>query len=236
MGAPELREIIAEHRPLDVTAPYAWPVLALALVYFFVLYGVKPEATCASTWLLPLVWLALTFSRCRHASLFAVTTVVAVTAMWKHTRWALYLKPRTARTSTSPVQRLKYARGGRVCGSRPRWCSSRSGFRSRRYRCRSSAAGGRPTTRSTGRSAGSSRRAEGERAETGRAEQVVQLGLHRRRVRDLPRAGLQGVRGRPLRGVRRAVAEGLRRARTTRPADAAIRRNGKRSTVRSTTR
>ena len=90
MAAPELREIIAEHRPLDVTAPYAWPVLALAVVYLFVLYGVKRSAIRVS-WLLPLVWLALSFSRCRHASLFAVTTVVAITAMWRHTRWALWL-------------------------------------------------------------------------------------------------------------------------------------------------
>jgi hypothetical protein len=90
MGAPELREIIAEHRPLDVTESYAWPVLALAAVYLFVLYGVK-RSNIRASWLLPLVWLALAFSRCRHAPLFAVVAVVAITAMWKHTRWALYL-------------------------------------------------------------------------------------------------------------------------------------------------
>ncbi len=90
MDAPELREIISEHRPLDVTAPYAWPVVALAVVYLFVLYGVKRSAIRVS-WLLPLVWLALAFSRCRHVSLFAVVTVVTITAMWKHTRWALWL-------------------------------------------------------------------------------------------------------------------------------------------------
>lgn len=90
MGAPELREIIVEHRPLDVTQPFAWPVLGLAAVYLFVLYGVKRSAVRAS-WLLPLVWLALTFDRCRHASLFAVVTLIAITAMWKHTRWALWL-------------------------------------------------------------------------------------------------------------------------------------------------
>jgi hypothetical protein len=93
MGAPELREIIAEHRPLDVTAPYAWPVLALAALYLFVLYGVKRSALRVM-WLLPLVWLVLTFSRCRHASIFAVTTVIAITAMWKHTSWALWLAAR----------------------------------------------------------------------------------------------------------------------------------------------
>ncbi len=90
MDAKELREIIAEHRPLDVTAPYAWPVLALAALYLFTLYGVKRSALRVS-WLLPLVWLVLAFSRCRHVSLFAVVTLVTITAMWKHTRWALWL-------------------------------------------------------------------------------------------------------------------------------------------------
>ncbi|MDY3551075.1 hypothetical protein R5W24_000149 [Gemmata sp. JC717] len=93
MNAGELREIIAEHRPFDVTASYAWPVLALALLYLLVLYGVKRSALRVS-WLLPLVWLALSFSRCRHVSLFAVVTLVTVTAMWKHTRWALWLAAR----------------------------------------------------------------------------------------------------------------------------------------------
>ncbi len=90
MGAPELRGIITEHMPLDLTAVYAWPILGLAVMYLFVLYGVKRSAVRVS-WLIPLVWLVLTFSRCRHASLFAVTTAVAITAMWRHTRWALWL-------------------------------------------------------------------------------------------------------------------------------------------------
>lgn len=90
MGASELRGIIAEHAPLDVRTAPAWPVLALAVLYLFVLYGVKRSAIRAS-WLLPLVWLVLAFDRCRHVSLFALVTLVSITAMWKHTRWALWL-------------------------------------------------------------------------------------------------------------------------------------------------
>ena len=93
MQAGELREVIAEHRPLDVTAPYAWPVLALAVLYLFALYGVKRSAVRVA-WLLPLVWLLLSFSRCRHVSLFAVVTLATLAAMWKHTRWALWLAAR----------------------------------------------------------------------------------------------------------------------------------------------
>jgi hypothetical protein len=93
MDAPELRDIILEHRPLDFTAPYAWPILVTLFVYLFVLSGVKLRAVRV-TWLLPLVWFALTVSRCRHAPLFAVVALVSMTAMWKHTRWALWLAAR----------------------------------------------------------------------------------------------------------------------------------------------
>ncbi len=93
MGAPELRLIITEHRPLDVTEPFAWPIVALAAVYLFVLYGTKRNAIRVS-WLLPLVWLVLAFDRCRHAALFAVVTCVVITAMWRHTRWALWMAAR----------------------------------------------------------------------------------------------------------------------------------------------
>ena len=119
MGAPELRDIIAEHRRLDATAPYAWPVLTLALVYLFVLAGVKPRAVRVA-WLLPLVWLALTFDRCRHASLFAVAAVVAITAMWKHTGWGAVAGG--APPGPVPARRCRRAAvvGGRVAAGRSR--------------------------------------------------------------------------------------------------------------------
>jgi hypothetical protein len=90
MGAPELTQIIKEHRPLDVTEPYAWPVLGLAAIYVFVLAGVKPRDVRV-TWLLPLVWLLQSFERCRHVALFVGVTLIAVAAMWQYTRWAVWL-------------------------------------------------------------------------------------------------------------------------------------------------
>jgi hypothetical protein len=90
MGAPELTQIIKEHRPLDVTQPYAWPVLALAAIYVFVLAGVK-HRDIRVTWLLPLVWLFQSFERCRHVALFVVVTLIAIAAMWQYTRWAMWL-------------------------------------------------------------------------------------------------------------------------------------------------
>jgi hypothetical protein len=90
MGEPILREIITEHRPLDPTAVYAWPVFGLAAVYLFVLAGVRFRDIRVS-WLLPLVWLALSMERCRHAPLFAVAALLALAAIWPHTRWAARL-------------------------------------------------------------------------------------------------------------------------------------------------
>jgi hypothetical protein len=85
-----LKRIIQEHRPLDLAEPYAWPVAGLAAVYLFVLAGVRVRDLRAS-WLLPLPWLVLAADRCRHAPLFVVTALVAVAAVWPHTRWAARL-------------------------------------------------------------------------------------------------------------------------------------------------
>ncbi|MDB5313972.1 MAG: hypothetical protein JWO38_8174 [Gemmataceae bacterium] len=91
MGEPVLKQIIQEHSPLDPSEPYAWPVLGFAAVYLFLLAGV-PGRNLRVSWLLPLVWLALTFSRVRHAPLFAVVGLVGVAAVWPHTRWAKWLE------------------------------------------------------------------------------------------------------------------------------------------------
>jgi hypothetical protein len=90
MDEPLLKKIIIEHRPLDISQSYAWPILGLAAVYLFVLLGVRWREMQV-TWLLPLVWLAQTIDRCRHASLFVVVTLVAIAAMWPATRWAAWL-------------------------------------------------------------------------------------------------------------------------------------------------
>ena len=90
MGEPILREIIKEHRPLDPTEAYSWPVFGVAALYLFVLAGANWREVRV-TWLLPLVWFALSVERCRHAPLFAIVAVVAMAAIWPHTRWAARL-------------------------------------------------------------------------------------------------------------------------------------------------
>jgi hypothetical protein len=101
LGEPALRQIIQEHRPLDLTRPYAWPVLGMAAVFLFVLLGV-PRSEWRASWFLPLFWLVQSFGRCRHAPLFAVVALVAVTAMWPHTRWAAWAAKRRPDFYTPP--------------------------------------------------------------------------------------------------------------------------------------
>jgi hypothetical protein len=90
MGEPALKHIVQEHSAFVVTEPYAWPVLGFAALYGFVLAGVSPRQMRVS-WLLPLVWLVLAFDRVRHIPLFAIVGLVALAAIWPHTRWAARL-------------------------------------------------------------------------------------------------------------------------------------------------
>lgn len=90
MTEPALKTIIQEHRPVDVWEPYAWPILAFAVVFGFVLAGVS-RRELRTTWIVPVVWLVMAFDRIRHAPLFVVIGLAAMTAMWPHTRWARWL-------------------------------------------------------------------------------------------------------------------------------------------------
>jgi hypothetical protein len=111
MDEPILKQIIKEHRPLDLAEPYSWPVVILAAVYLFVLAGVNWREVRVS-WLLPLVWLLQTIGRCRHASLFTVAALVAIAAIWPHTRWAKRLaqtRPDFYDPNAPPVRRPWWA-------------------------------------------------------------------------------------------------------------------------------
>jgi hypothetical protein len=62
-------------------------VLAFAALYLFVLSRV-PLNRITVTYLLPLVWLVMAFDRVRHFPLFVVVGLVALAALWPHTRTA----------------------------------------------------------------------------------------------------------------------------------------------------
>lgn len=91
MGEPVLRQIIQEHSALDWANPTTWPVLGFAAFYVFLLFGANWREWRV-TWLLPLVWFALSLDRVRHAPLFAVLALAAIADLWPHTRWAQRLQ------------------------------------------------------------------------------------------------------------------------------------------------
>jgi hypothetical protein len=62
-------------------------ILALAGVYLALL-ATTWRRNPRVTWLIPLLWLGLAFTRIRHGPLFAVTAAVVIAEMLPHSRWA----------------------------------------------------------------------------------------------------------------------------------------------------
>ncbi|QJW95791.1 hypothetical protein [Frigoriglobus tundricola] len=81
-----LPEVVNEHMPLDPTSPLGLTVVALGVFYLVMLAGTLPKAPRVS-WLIPLVWFALSFKGIRQGPLFAVCACVALADLWKHTLW-----------------------------------------------------------------------------------------------------------------------------------------------------
>ena len=65
-------------------------ILPMAFVYVAILLGNLPRLPRV-TWLVPLVWLGLAFTRIRHGPLFAITALVAVADLFPQSCWARWL-------------------------------------------------------------------------------------------------------------------------------------------------
>jgi hypothetical protein len=89
LGSPVLPRLMDEHLPL-LSVPERRMVLPFGLLYVVALIGVLP-AWPRVTWWIPLVWLALAFTRIRHGPLFAITAAIALGEMFPHVRWAAWL-------------------------------------------------------------------------------------------------------------------------------------------------
>jgi len=92
VGSKVLPEVINEHMALDPTSPLGLTVIALGAFYLVMLAGTLRDADgryCwpRVTWLIPLVWFALSFKGIRQGPLFAVCAAVAIADLWKHTLW-----------------------------------------------------------------------------------------------------------------------------------------------------
>lgn len=81
-----LPQVVNEHMPLDPLSPLGLTVIALGACYIVLLAGTLPKVPRIS-WLIPLVWFALSFKGIRQGPLFAVCAAVAVADLWKHTLW-----------------------------------------------------------------------------------------------------------------------------------------------------
>jgi hypothetical protein len=89
MGSPVVHERIIEHQPL-LRSPYAWTVVLFGLVYVAALVSVPPRQVRV-TWLLPLVWFYLAWTRVRNGPLFATVAVFALAEMWPAVHWSAWL-------------------------------------------------------------------------------------------------------------------------------------------------
>ncbi len=85
VGSTVLPRVVHEHMPLDPTMPPGLAVIGLGVFYLLLLAGAWPRLRVS--WLLPLVWLALSFKGIRQGPLFAITAAVAITDLWRHTVW-----------------------------------------------------------------------------------------------------------------------------------------------------
>ena len=102
MGSEVLPKLIIEHAPMQVLSVEGVTVLALAVVYLTLLITAWSSGR-RITWLMPLIWLGLTFARIRHGPLFAVIAAVAIADMLPHSPLVAGLLQQTGRSLKPPV-------------------------------------------------------------------------------------------------------------------------------------
>jgi hypothetical protein len=90
IGSPVVPRLMEEHMPLRQFPAQATMVLLLGGLYVAALAGVAPRQLRV-TWLVPLVWLGMAWTRVRHGPLFAVTSVIALGEMFPHVQWVAWL-------------------------------------------------------------------------------------------------------------------------------------------------
>lgn len=89
LGSPVLPQLITEHFPL-IRSPVGWTALLFGLLYLTGIIGTLPHRPRV-TWLIPLVWFYLAWTRIRHGPLFITTATIALAEMLPHVRWVGWL-------------------------------------------------------------------------------------------------------------------------------------------------
>lgn len=85
-----LPTIIQEHRPLDFST-FGWQGVAAMGAIYLIAAALIPVRSWRVSYVVPLIWLALTFTRVRHAPLFAVAAMVSIADLFPQTRLAAWL-------------------------------------------------------------------------------------------------------------------------------------------------
>jgi hypothetical protein len=93
IGSPVLPKLIQEHLPMRDAGSSAWAVMLMVVFYLAALSGIPPRRSRV-TWLIPLAWLAFTWSRIRNGPLFAIVAAIALGDLLPHARWVNWLSCR----------------------------------------------------------------------------------------------------------------------------------------------
>jgi hypothetical protein len=93
IGSPVLPRLIQEHFPMRLAGTAAPAVVPVAVFYLAALGGTPPRRL-RITWLIPLAWLAFTWSRIRNGPLFAIVAAIALGDLLPATRWVHWLTSR----------------------------------------------------------------------------------------------------------------------------------------------
>ena len=86
VGSPILKQIVEEHKSLNLAHSAGQVTLGFGLLYLIMLAGSLPRWP-RITWLIPLVWLALSIDSIRQGPLFIISGVIALADIWPRTCW-----------------------------------------------------------------------------------------------------------------------------------------------------
>jgi hypothetical protein len=91
VGSTVLSQVVVEHMPTDWGTPLGLTLIGVLSLYLLLLVGCLPGRIRAS-WLVPLIWFALTAKGVRHGPLFCVITLVIIAELWPNSRWYRYFR------------------------------------------------------------------------------------------------------------------------------------------------
>lgn len=103
MRSDVVAKIMSEHGPIEWASTEAVTIGLLAVCYFAVL-GTAWTRKLRITWLLPAIWLLLSFSRIRHGPLFAVLAGLTIAEMLPYSSLGQFLAEPQPKNGSRPMR------------------------------------------------------------------------------------------------------------------------------------